>query len=104
MRDSDGRNGKGFDSVRPGLSGVKVDADKDGTGVFIGDGDAVGQCDEDIAVAGHDDAVAFFLEDVPHQSRELEGVFFFVFKISSAARIFASVPSVEHDGIETPGP
>jgi hypothetical protein len=74
---------------------VVVEADEEGVAVAVADGGAIGEGDEDVAAAGHDDFEAFTPEDFLDAAGGIEGEVLFVDVADGGPAIVTAVASVQ---------
>jgi hypothetical protein len=80
-----------------------MEADEEGVAVAVADGGAIGEGDEDVPAAGHDDLDAFTAEDFLDAPSGIEGEVLFVDVADGGASIVAAVASVQDHGVKGGG-
>lgn len=82
---------------------VVMEADEEGVAVAVADGGAIGEGDEDVAAAGHDDFDAFTPEDFLDAAGGIEGKVLFIDVTDGSAPVVAAVASVQNHGVKGGG-
>ena len=82
---------------------VVMEADEEGVAVAVADGGAIGEGDEDVPAAGHDDLDAFTAEDFFDAASGIEGEVLFVDVADGGAAIVTAVASVQDHGVKGGG-
>ncbi len=82
---------------------VVMEADEEGVAVAVADGGAIGEGDEDVPAAGHDDFDAFTAEDFFDAASGIKSEVLFVYVADGGAAIVAAVASVQNDGVKGGG-